>query len=86
MNFGEFPFCSTLAIESDWMGCSPPMRSKRGHLKVATHPRFPMSAKKLAQQSATKGATPKPSHSTICRVGSSVLLALCVLFSYSSCA
>jgi hypothetical protein len=38
------------------MGRSPPIRSKRGHLKVASHtPRFPISATKLAEQHSERG-------------------------------
>src|SRR5215217_5151846 len=40
------------------MGRSPPIRSKRGHLKVATHPAF-QCRRRSSQSSATKGATPR---------------------------
>src|SRR3712207_4603119 len=40
------------------MGRSPPIRSKRGHLKVATHPTF-RCGRRSSQSSAPKGATPR---------------------------
>src|SRR5215217_4523818 len=40
------------------MDRSPPIRSKRGHLKVATHPAF-RCRRRSSQSSAPKGATPR---------------------------
>ena len=62
------------------MGRSPPIRSKRAHLKLATHPTF-SDVGHEALSSAPKGATLR----VLARFPGSValLLAVCVPFSYS---
>jgi hypothetical protein len=59
------------------MGRSAPIRSKRGHLKLATHtPLFPISATKLAEQRSERGYL-ETSRAPFAGSVSSVLLALC---------
>ena len=63
------------------MGRSPPIRSKRAHLKLATHPTFSDVGHEALSSTPKKGATLKG----LARFPGSValLLAVCVPFSYS---
>ena len=63
------------------MGRSPPIRSKRAHLKLATHPTFSDVGHEALSSAPKKGATLR----VLARFPGSValLLAVCVPFSYS---